>query len=179
MEWLNRFAPAIQALSSVLGLLVAGVLVWLTTRYVRLTPDIAASSLEQVKHIREAGRVIQRQNARALESLALRIRMALGGLNSEAPNHGEFRAFTGLTEQDTAYLQVLARQVNDRAINSTCEAVGHLRVILGVLQAVKDIDLGTGWIPTAQEITKWKRAMESAHRALQEIETACHELADT
>jgi hypothetical protein len=179
MEWLNRFAPAIQALSSVAGLLVAGVLVWLTTKYVRLTRDIATSSLDQVKHIREAGRVIQQQDARALGSLALRIRVALGGVNSEAPNHGELRAFTGLTEQDTADLQALARQVNDRAINSASEAVGRLRVILGVLQAVKDVNLGTGWIPTAQEITKWKRAMESAHRALQEIETTCRQLADT
>jgi hypothetical protein len=179
MEWLNRFAPAIQALSSVVGLLVAGVLVWLTTRYVRLTRDIAASSLEQIKHIKEAGRVIQQQNARALETLALRIRVSLGRLNSEAPNHSELRAFTDLKEQDIADLQALARQVNNLTITSASEAAALLRIILGMLQTASEINVGTGWIPTAQDVTRWKKAMESAHRALQEIETACHQLAGT
>ena len=75
MNWFNENAAAIQALSSVAGLLVTGVLAWLTSRYVRLTRDIATSSLEQVKHIKEAAHVVLQQNAHALESLALRMRV--------------------------------------------------------------------------------------------------------
>lgn len=70
MSWFKENAAAIQALSSVAGILVAGVLAWLTYRYVRHTRDIAMSSLEQVKHIRGAARISQRQSAHALKSLA-------------------------------------------------------------------------------------------------------------
>jgi hypothetical protein len=78
MNWLRENAAVIQALSSGAGLVVTAVLAWLTWRYVRLTRDIASSSLEQVKYIREAGQAMLRQNATALESLALRIRTGLG-----------------------------------------------------------------------------------------------------
>jgi len=177
MNWFKENAAAIQALSSVAGLLVAGVLAWLTARYVRLTRDIATSSLEQVKDIREAARVIQQQNARALESLALRMRVALGKLNSDAPKHKELRAFSLLTEQDIADLQALARRVNDRVIISASEAAGALRAIHGMLQTAKNINEGTGWIPTDQEARSWKTAIETAHRTLQEVETVCHQVA--
>lgn len=100
MNWFKDNAAVIQALSSVAGLVITGVLAWLTWRYVRLTRDIASSSLEQVKHIRDAGRVILQQNARALGSLALRIRVGLGHLNSETPNHKELRAFALLTDRE-------------------------------------------------------------------------------
>lgn len=174
MNWFKENAAAIQALSSVAALLVAGVLAGLTAWYVWLTRGIATSSLEQVKHIRETARVIQQQNARALESLALRIRVALGQLNSDAPKHKELRAFSLLTEHDIADLQVLARQVDDRAIISTSDVAGPLRVIHGMLQRAKDINEGTGWTPTEQEVGSWKTAMETAHRILQEVETTCH-----
>lgn len=179
MNWLKENAAAIQALSSVAALLVAAVLAWLTARYVRLTREIAASSLEQVKHIREAARLIQQQNAHALGTLALRIRVALGGLNSEIPKHKELRTFSLLTERDMADLQDLARQVNDRAIISASEAAGPLRVIHGMLQTAKDINEGTGWIPADQEAGSWKTAMETAHRKLQEVEAACRQVANT
>jgi hypothetical protein len=179
MNWFRDNAAVIQALSSAAGLVVTGVLAWLTWRYVRLTRDIASSSLEQVKHIREAGRVMLQQNAKALESLALRIRVGLGQLNSATPNHKELRAFALLTDREIADLQALARQVNSRAITSASDAAAHLRVIHDTVQTSKGIDEAMGWIPTAEDAGRWKRAIEGAHRALQEIEAACHQGADT
>lgn len=49
MKWLNENAAAIQVLSGIAVLVVTGLLAWLTSRYVRLTREIANSSLEQVK----------------------------------------------------------------------------------------------------------------------------------
>jgi hypothetical protein len=179
MNWFEENAAAIQALSSVAGLLVAGVLAWLTGRYVRLTRDIAISNLEQVKHIREAARLSQQQNARALESLALRIRVALGQLNPDVPKHKELRAFDLLTERDVADLEALARQVDGRAITSASNAAVSLRVIHGMIKKAKDINEVMGWVPTDHEIQRWKSSMEAGHRSLQEVETSCHHVAAT
>ncbi len=179
VNWFRDNAAVIQALSSVAALVVTGALAWLTWRDVRLTRDIATSSLEQVKHIREAGRLLLQQNARALESLALRIRVGLGHLNSSTPNHRELRSFALLTDREIADLQALARQVNSRAITSASDAAAHLRVIHDMVQTAKAINEAMGWIPTAEDIGRWKRAIEGAHRALQEIETACQQAAAT
>lgn len=179
MNWFNENSAAIQALSSMAGLLVAGVLAWLTSRYVWLARDIALLSLEQVKHIKEAARVVLQQNARALESLALCLRVALGQLSSEAPKHKELRAFSLLTERDITDLEVLARQVDGRTITSASEAAMSLRVVHGMIRKAKSINEGTGWMPPEQEAKGWKKAIEASHRALQEIETGCHQVAAT
>lgn len=180
MNWLNRNAAAIQALSGVATLIVTGVLAWLTWRYVRVTRDIASSSLEQVRQIREASRAILQQSASALGSLALRLRTDLGQrLNPTNPNHSQLRAFAQLTEQDIADLQTLARQVSTRTIKSASEAAAHLRVIYGMVQTAKGISEGMGWIPSPEDAGRWKTAVEGAHRALQEIETTCHQFVAT
>jgi len=98
--------------------------------------------------------------------------VALGGLSSDAPRHKELRAFSLLTERDIADLQGLARQVNDRTVISSNEAVGPLRVIHGMLQKARDINEMTGWVPTGQEVRDWKAARENAERKLQEVEVA-------
>ena len=124
---------------------------------------------------REAGRVILQRNASALGSLALCIRVGLGQLNSETPNHRELRAFALLTDQGIADLQALAREVNDLAITSASEAAQHLRVIYEMLQTAKQIHEAMGWIPTREDARRRKKAVEGAHRGLQEIETACRQ----
>jgi hypothetical protein len=177
MNWFRENAAVIQALSSAAGLAVTAVLAWLTWRYVCLTSEIATSSLEQVKQIREAGRVILRQNATALKSLALRIRTALGQQLNDSANHKQLRAVDFLTDREIADLQTLAREVNDVAITSASDAAQHLRVIHGMVQTAKQIDLAMGWSPTHEEAGRWKKAIEGAHRALQEIETACDRVA--
>jgi hypothetical protein len=178
MNWFRENAAIIQALSSAAGLAITAVLAWLTWRYVCLTREIATSSLEQVKHIREAGRVSLRQNATALKFLALRTRTALGQqLNPDTANHKQLRAVDFLTDREIVDLQTLAREVNDVAITSASDAAQHLRVIHGMVQTAKQIDEAMGWIPTHEEAGRWKKAIEGAHRALQEIETACDRVA--
>jgi hypothetical protein len=156
--------------------MVGGVLVWLTSRYVRLTHEIATSSLEQVKQIKEAARIVQQQNARAFEVLALRIRVGLGQLNWDAPEHKQLWAFSLLTERDIADAEALATQVGGTALNSANEAVASLRVVHGRLQTAKDINEGTGWIPTVERVRRWKKTIEASHWSLQEIEEACQHL---
>jgi hypothetical protein len=94
-------------------------------------------------------------------------------LASTTPNHRDLRAFALLGEREIADLQTLAKQVNGRAITSASDAAAHLRVILDMVQTAKGINEAMGWIPTTAETGRWKKAIEGAHRALQEIETAC------
>jgi hypothetical protein len=179
VKWLNENAPAIQALASVAALIVTGVLAGLTWRYVRLTREIARLSLEQVQHIREAARVALRQSANALSALALRLRAGLGQLDPAMPNHRALRAFDILTEQDIAEMQVLARNVNAIAITSASAAADHLRVIYAMVQTAKGINEAMGLNMSSEDARRWKKAVEGAHRALQEIETACQRVAET
>jgi hypothetical protein len=173
MNWFKENAAAIQAFASVAALIVAIVLAWLTYRYVRLTRDIAASSLEQVKHIREATEVERQQNALALASLALRVRTGLGGLNADVPRHKELRAYSQLTEREISDLEVFARRMGGPMLDSASKAVASLRVMQGIIQRAKEINEFIGWVPTQQEMQAWRRAMEDAHRGLQELEVAC------
>ena len=107
------------------------------------------------------------------------MRVALGQLNSDVPKHKDLRAFSLLTEGDITDLEVLARQVDGRTITSASEAAMSLRVIHGMIQKAKSINEGTGWMPTDQEAKNWKRAIGASHRALQEIETICHQVTAT
>jgi hypothetical protein len=176
MNWFKENAAAIQAFASIAALIVAIVLAWLTYRYVRLTRDIAASSLEQVKHIRQATEIERQQNALALASLALRIRTGLGGLNADVPRHKELRAYSQLTEREISDIEVLARKVGGPTLDSASNVVASLRVMQGMIQKAKEINEFIGWIPTQQEMQAWRRAMEDAHRGLQEMEMACQKV---
>jgi hypothetical protein len=173
MNWFKENAAAIQAFASIAALVVAIVLAWLTYRYVRLTRDIAASSLEQVKHIREATEIEREQHARALASLALRIRTSFGGLNADVPRHKELRGYSQLTEREIADIEVLARRAGGPVLDSASKAVASLRIMQGMIQKAKEINETLGWIPTQQEMHAWRKAMEEAHRSLQEMEDSC------
>ena len=173
MNWFRDNAAAIQALSSMAGLLVAGILAALTWRYVRLSREIAASSLEQVKQIREASAIAQRNSARSLEALALRLRLALGDLNSDAPGHAELLKFASLTENDIAGLEALARHVGGEAIVFASEAAAALRVLLGVIARAKQANKLLGWMPDDHEIQAWRKQIQASHRGLQAVEETC------
>lgn len=79
-----------------------------------------------------------------------------------------------MTEREIADLQSLANRVNGQAITSASDAAAHLRVIHEMVQTAKGISEAMGWIPTPEDASRWKKAVEGAHRALQEIENACH-----
>lgn len=180
MKWLNENAAAIQALSGLAVLVVTGLLALLTWRYVRLTREIANASLEQIRLIRESARVDLQHNASALKALALRLRSGLGEqLNPDAPSDKQLRGFAILTEREIVDLQILAGRVNSQAITSASFAAAHLRVIHDMVQNVKRTNEGIGWNPDAAEKARWKKAIEGAHRALQEIETACQQVAES
>lgn len=180
MKWLNENAAAIQALSGLAVLVVTGLLALLTSRYVRLTREIANASLEQVRLFRESVRLDLQRNASALKALALRLRVGIGQeLNPGPPNHKQLRAFAILTDREIADLQTLANRVGGQAITSASDAAAHLRVIYETVQTAKGINETIGWIPTPEDAARWKKAIEGAHRALQEIETACQQVAET
>jgi hypothetical protein len=176
MNWFKENAAAVQAFASLASLIVAAILAWLTFRYVRLTKAIADSSLEQVKHIREAAELARRQNAQALASLALRLRTIFGGLNADVPTHRQLRGFSQFSEGEIADIEALARQVGGSVLDSASRAVPALRTMQGMIQRAKEINESLGWIPTPQETQTWRKAVEEAHRGLQEIEVACQNI---
>lgn len=176
MNWFRDNAAAIQALSSVAGLLVAGILAILTWRYVRVTREIAPLSLEQVKHIREASAIAQRNSGRALQCLALRLRVGLGQLNSDVPRHSELLSFASLTESDISDLEALARHVGDQTIGFASEAAAALRVLNGVMLRAKQVSRTQGWSANDKEAQAWRTEFQAAHRSLKAVEDACSRL---
>lgn len=180
MNWLNDNAAAIQALSGVAVLVVTGLLARLTSRYVRLTRDIANSSLEQVRLLRESMRADLQHNASALHALALGLRTGIGQqLDPETPKHNQLRAFAILTEREITDLQALANRVGGQAITSAGEAAGHLRVIHEMVQTAKGISEAMGWTPKAEDKARWRKAVEGADRSLQEIQVACQRVVES
>lgn len=139
MHWLDQHAGSIQAISSIVGATITAVLALVTYWYVRVTRDIARSSAEQVKHIKEAAQIARQQNARALGGLALRLRVSLGSANldSDSPRDNQLRAFVQVTNGDVADVESLSRNLDNTEISTSAnQAVAALREVVGFIQKV-------------------------------------------
>lgn len=182
MDWFAKSASAIQAIASVVGVLITGVLAYITWRYVKITREIAESSAEQVRQFKESTQVAKQQTARSLSSLALRTRTSLGAgiLSSDAPQHGQLRAFSQVTTGDISDIESLAKNLNDSQVSTAAaKAVAAIRDVLWFVETTKDIHPSMGWIPTQAEIIRWRRALEESERSLHFIQDECEKLASS
>ena len=173
MNWLRDNGAAIQAFASIGGLLITLVLAGLTAWYVRVTKTIATSALDQVKHLKETTRVAQQQAARSLEALSKRIRLPLVGLDPTAPKHRPLAEYGLLSQEDVTYLETLARDVNADAIRYAGKAAVSLRKILALMEQARQVNFGTGWIPSSDQIRDWREAMDAAPKMLTSLEATC------
>jgi hypothetical protein len=177
MGWFARNSAAIQAIASLLGIITTAVLVAITFWYVRVTRQIAESSVEQVRLIKAAAKATQQRNVKALGALAASIRNTLAGLEPDEPRYEQFVAFNQIAESDIAYFQVLASQVDSSAVLAAASAVVvAIREIFGAIQRAKLLERKDQWFVSDVQLTRWKRAKEESDRRLHEIEKDCAEI---
>jgi hypothetical protein len=191
MTWLNDNAAAVQALASVVNLLVTGALVWLTFRYVRITNAISTSSLEQIKLIRESARTVQQQHARSLEALAFRLRDVVGFKLADTPRANDPQEVLPLlSERDITNLETYARQVSGKAIEVASQAAASLRELIGMLQNSKaawekfargretERSIVQIHLSTTPDEKIWRNTRSRASMMLQQLEEECRQIAD-
>src|SRR5215469_375902 len=70
-DWLAAHAAAVQALASVVSVILAGILVWTTIRYAHSTADILEESRKSRKAVELQAHASQSQASAAFESIAL------------------------------------------------------------------------------------------------------------
>jgi hypothetical protein len=178
MDWLKNNAAAIQAIASIVGVLITAGLAAITYWYVRVTRAIARSSAEQTRQTKEIAEIHQRereeseqQSARTLWLIAQRSRVTLQATEF---SFAGLRVFHQPTEEDLVDINLLPRQLNNTNILiSANRAIISLRAILAFVERVKKKPVGIGWTPVQEETQYWTNAVEHAIKSLQEIENEC------
>lgn len=178
MDWVSHNAAAIQAIASIIGVLITAALAGITYWYVRVTREIAKSSALQVKQMRDEAQAKEKRNARALGALVSSIRNTLGALEPDAPRHDQLTIFNRIGESDIIYFQTLASQVDNAVtLAAASAAVTEMREILGTVQEAKRVARGAGWLLSNEQIQCWRSARQNSDRDLHAIEDECERLA--
>ena len=181
MDWFAKNSAAIQAIASIVGVIIAGVLAGVTYWYVRLTQEIARSSAEQVKQMREAaalGKMQERENQRQLlQALQVLAKRSRASIQATQFSYAGLRVFAQPTDVDVDDLERMSRQTgNDKISASMNRAIIGLRHILPLVAKVRDIHPGLGWIPSSENQRYWQDAVNAAAQGLQELEEECARL---
>ena len=184
MDWFAKNAAAIQAIASIVGVLITAALAGITYWYVRVTREIAKSSADQTRQMKEAAELAnhqmkenRRQLARNLRALAHRSRLSL---ESVVFNHSAMLSYTQPTEDDISEIQIMSRQTcDDKILLSANVAVVALRHVLAIVEKAGNIKPSAGWIPSQEDTQKWTKLSQGASKALQDIETQCEIIAST
>jgi hypothetical protein len=181
MDWFSQNAPAIQAIASIAGILISAVLAGITYSYVRITRELAQSSAEQVRQMREAFELqrqereaSQAQLARTLQVLARRIRSSI---EAATFSHAGLRALAQPTAAEVTDLETMSRGLGNKTIlNAGNRAVIGLRHALSLVDRVKPIHPAMGWIPTNEEQVFWNEVVQTSISNLKQIENECEAL---
>jgi hypothetical protein len=170
LNWLDSHAGAVQALSSVVTLMLTATLAYLTARYVRLTQTIADSSLEQAKTLRESLLDARARNQESLNALARRLKKSLQVLAEPGPNFKQLHTFSLISPDDVTRLEVAAQEHGAGVQKMAADAATGLRYILGLNKRAADTSLIMGWAPTKQDVADYVRARSDTIGALSQIE---------
>jgi len=141
MDFLNRNAAAMQAVSSVVSVLVTVVLVWITAEYVKLTRSLAEAAHQNLEHQREAAQARRRH----LHSLLKTLRFMLGQLPAD-PQHGEHIRRVPICENsDLSELQELSAQVGTQEGQEAALATVSMRWLRDRVEEVRAAEPPKGY----------------------------------
>ena len=141
MDFLNQNAPAIQAIASVVSVLVSAALLWITMEYIRLTRTLAEAAHQSLEHEKEAARAQKRH----LQSLLRTLRFMLGQLPTD-PEQGERLRRVPLWENsDLSEMQELASQVGAQEGQEAALAAVSMRWLRDRVQEVRGADPKKGY----------------------------------
>src|SRR5690349_14470306 len=104
MDWFSRNAAAIQAISSIAGVVISAILAGITYWYVRITRELAKSSTEQVTQMRQIFELQQqekrRENAQLARNLQMLARRTRSSIEAVTFSHAGLRALAQPTQAE-------------------------------------------------------------------------------
>jgi len=162
LDWLNHYASAIQAISTV-------VLVCITAWYVALTRALAKTASEQLRGQREAAEARRRELQTSIHYLSA-IMETLPGPTSDqrfianaivhVPDWGDF---------DFGLFRSLASEVGLRAGTSASVVESRMKRLADQVKSVKSVDPRVGFNWDHFDWRVWNNALIESREALQEI----------
>jgi hypothetical protein len=177
VNWLDTHAGSVQALAALASTVVTLVLAILTAKYVALTREIARTATEQADYLRSSAVSLRKENAVALEALAVRLRPPLVGLEATSPSHESLFKYSQLEPSDIVTLEALARAVSGDAVVMASKAATGLRTIHGFIEQARRINLSTGWILPTKASESYYTARQSALAELDDLARFCRQVA--
>ena len=165
LESMNQNAAAIQAVASILAVVLTGVLVIVTWQYVRLTARLAHVAHRQLE-AQEA--VVQARRRELLACLKL-FRILLAGLPQTLEKAEQIRMASSWDEGDLDKLQRLSAELDDVSGQHAALAVGSLRWLDERIADVKTTSVlqGVDWsrFPWSQ----WEEHLQRAKAHIEDI----------
>jgi hypothetical protein len=167
LDWLNRNAPAVQALASIASVLLAVALVWITGRYVRLTRDVAKAAQEQLRYQKQSG---ESDVARLLTMVKI-FRVAVREFPDQQQDAERIRDVPLWKHGEVSTLASLAPTVlgRDAHVHHTVQALNWLRDKADEVQQTKR-DEGYQW--NAFPWTEWTNHVQQARTGLEDLRKA-------
>jgi hypothetical protein len=179
LAWLNSNGAAIQAIAGVANVLVAALLAWLTSRYVRLTNETTQASQAQADHWKKIFEASRKREALSLAASAMQIREPLAQITLNGTIHEQLGKYPYLYAGDIKQLITSAVDVGSEALEIATNASESLYVINDAIQKASNTGEDMAWNPTERERLRIVSALESSSKLLKDLETHCKRVADS
>jgi uncharacterized protein YukE len=167
VDWLNHNAGAIEALTAIASLIVTGVLVGITWRYVRLTKKLAEAANAELLARTEAANARRRDLAANVQFLAKVVKSV------PAVNRSDFdrliRNSIAWDEFDFGHFRALASEVSPDAAHAAAEIESQMRRIQAIIAEVKSTPTGRGYDWSGFNWDEWEPRMRALKGALSSI----------
>lgn len=162
LQWLARNAALVQAVDSIVSVLVTIILAWVTWQYVHLTGRLAESSDAQLSLLRASvsGRI------NALAGFTRMLRILVSELPKGPDNAERMRTAALWSGDNLAEFQRLASEHSRSAGNRAAVAVPSLRWLRERVETVKDIAPGES---VAWDGFPWHEWHEHRERAMVQL----------
>jgi hypothetical protein len=180
MGWLDTHSGAIQALASIIAVLITAALALFTGQYVKLTRELVklGESEGQARALRaqEQAAAITRERAEAIRALRAKTVLLSRLLDGFAPQgvvkDHSVRTATVWSKPD---LDDLARLGRDAGIDqdSVLSVTEQLAGILQQIEAVRNTSTATGFSYDDRFLDLWCRRMEAAVNAFAKLLQEC------
>ena len=158
LDWLNKYSALVQAIASIVSVIVTVILAWVTYMYVHLTRRLAEASDEQLQLLRAnaSGRI------NALAGFVRMLRILVSELPADEKNAERMRTAALWSGDNLAEFQRLASEHSRTAGQRAAVTVPSLRWLRERVETIKDLepDQQVNW-----EAFPWKEWREHRERA--------------
>ena len=162
MEFLNSYAPAIQAIGAVASVVVAGILAFITWRYVQLTREQSEASREQVAFLNEQVQASRRE----LFGLIRMFRIYLELLPREKASAEGMRKIALWNDKDSADLLRLSSIAGLEPGKTAGEICVKLNQVVEKVGDVKGTEPRSGYDWGRFDWDEWKELLEGIEQEL-------------